>query len=77
MKTRFFFLLLAAVLLGSVSVNAQSNKAPKKAESETPLKGDVNGDGKVDVADIVAIIQIMKNSGGTGGETTYYWYEVY
>lgn len=74
MKTRFFFLLLAAVLLGSVSVNAQSNKAPKKAESETPLKGDVNGDGKVDVADIVAIIQIMKNSGGTGGETTYYWY---
>jgi len=35
MKTRFFFLLLAAVLLGSVSVNAQSNKAPKKAESET------------------------------------------
>lgn len=65
MKTRFFFLLLAAVLLGSVSV---------KAQSETPLKGDVNGDGKVDVADIVAIIEIMKNNGGTTGETTYYWY---
>lgn len=65
MKTRFFFLLLAAVLLGSVSV---------KAQSETPLKGDVNGDGKVDVADIVAILEIMKNSGGTTEETTYYWY---
>lgn len=64
MKTRFFFLLLAAVLLGSVSV---------KAQSETPLKGDVNGDGKVDVADIVAIIEIMKNNGGTS-EKTYYWY---
>ena len=64
MKTRFFFLLLAAVLLGSVSV---------KAQSETPLKGDVNGDGKVDVADIVAVIEIMKNNGGTS-EKTYYWY---
>lgn len=65
MKTRFFFLLLAAVLLGSVSV---------KAQSETPLKGDVNGDGKVDVADIVAILEIMKNNGDTTGETKYYWY---
>ena len=64
MKTRFFFLLLAAVLLGSMSV---------KAQSETPLKGDVNGDGKVDVADIVAVIEIMKNNGGTT-ETKYYWY---
>lgn len=64
MKTRFFFLLLAAVLLGSVSV---------KAQSETPLKGDVNGDGKVDVADIVAVIEIMKNNDGTT-ETKYYWY---
>ena len=74
MKTRFIFLLLATVLLGSVSVNAQSKKAPKKAESETPLKGDVNGDGKVDVADIVAILKIMKDGGGTSEGTKYYWY---
>lgn len=72
MKTKIIFLLLAAVLLGSVSVNARSKKAPKKTESTTPIKGDVNGDGKVDVADIVAIIAIMKN-GGTG-EKKYYWY---
>ena len=65
MKTRFFFLLLAAVLLGSVSV---------KAQSETPLKGDVNGDGKVDVADIVAILEIIKKNSSTPGETKYYWY---
>lgn len=64
MKTRFFFLLLAAVLLGGVSV---------KAQSDTPLKGDVNEDGKVDVADIVAVIKIMKNNGGTT-EKVYYWY---
>lgn len=66
MKTRFFFLLLAAVLLGSVSV---------KAQSETPLKGDVNGDGKVDVADIVAILEIIKKNSSTPGETILlvYW----
>ncbi len=38
------------------------------------LKGDVKGDGVVDVADINAIIQIMKDGGGTGEETKYYWY---
>ena len=63
MKTRI--LSLAAMLLMSVCTYAQS---------ETPLKGDVNGDGKVDVADIVAVIEIMKNNGGTTEETTYYWY---
>ena len=40
---------------------------------ETPLKGDVNEDGKVDVADINAIIKIMKDGGGTSGETIYYF----
>ena len=59
-------MLLAAMLLASVYVFAQSNKEP--------LKGDVNGDGKVDAADITAIIKIMKDAGGTAGEKTYYWY---
>ena len=62
MKRIFTF---AAMLLMSVCTFAQSS---------TPLKGDVNGDGKVDVADIVAVIEIMKNGGGTAGETRYYWY---
>ena len=44
-------MLLAAVLLSCASTMAQNS----------PLKGDVNGDGKVDVADIVAILEIMKN----------------
>ena len=65
MKTKFFFLL--AALLLSVSAFAQSG-------NNEPLKGDVNGDGKVDVADINAVIKIMKDGGGTSGETTYYWY---
>ena len=65
MKTKFM-MLLAAMLL-SASAFAQS-------DNNEPLKGDVNGDGKVDVADINEIIKIMKEAGGTAGETVYKWY---
>ena len=61
------FILMAAMLL-SVGTFAQSEN------NGTPLKGDVNGDGVVDVADIAAIIEIMKNGGGTAEKTKYYWY---
>ena len=66
MKQRIF-MLLAAMLLGSASAFAQSG-------NNEPLKGDVNGDGKVDFADITAVIKIMKDGGGTSEETIYYWY---
>ena len=63
MKTKFFFLL--AALLLSVCAFAQSGNGT--------LKGDVNNDGTVDVADINAVIDIMKNGGGTGEETKCYF----
>ena len=67
MKTKKF-LLMAAMLLTNVCTFAQS-------ENNEPLKGDVNGNGKVDVADITAIIEIiMKNGSGTSQETKYYFY---
>ena len=67
MKTKKFF-LMAAMLLTSMCAFAQS-------ENNEPLKGDVNGDGKVDVADLTAIVKIiMENSGGTVEENKYYWY---
>ena len=65
MNTKKFFMLLAAVLLGSASAMAQSG-------NNEPLKGDVNGDGKVDVGDITAVIKIMKENATQ--PTTYYWY---
>lgn len=69
MKTKFTIVLTALFLLVGICANAQvKNQTPKRAESETPIKGDVNGDGRVDVADIAAIIEIMKNNGGTGTE---------
>ena len=62
--TKRFFMLLAAVLLSSANLFAQSSE---------PLKGDVNGDGVVDVADVVAVIDIIAKS-QNDSETTYYWY---
>lgn len=64
MKKIFSFVFAAMMLLVSSSAMAQS---------ET-LKGDVNADGVVDVADIAAIIKIMQEAGGAVEETKYYWY---
>lgn len=50
MKTKTIF-MLAAMLLMSMGAFAQSG-------NNTPAKGDVNNDGTVDVADIVAVIDI-------------------
>ena len=62
MKRIYLFVLTALMMLMSTSAMAQS---------ET-VKGDVNGDGVVDVADIAAVIKIMTNNGDT--EKKYYWY---
>lgn len=67
MNTKKLFMLLAAVLLGSVSAIAQSG-------NNEPLKGDVNEDGTVDVADLVDVIKILKDAGGAVGEKMCYWY---
>lgn len=64
MKTKKLF-LTAAMLLMSVCSFAQNDN--------TPLKGDVNEDGKVDVADIAAVINIMKNGGGTTDGKLYFY----
>ena len=62
MKRIYLFVLTALMMLMSTSAMAQS---------ET-VKGDVNGDGVVDVADIAAVIKIMTNNGDI--EKKYYWY---
>lgn len=73
MKTKFTIVLTALFLLVGICANAQvKNQTPQRAESETPIKGDVNGDGRVDVADIAAIIEIMKNNGGGDGKNYFY-----
>lgn len=61
MKKKILSLLAAFFMLFGTSAMAQV---------DSTLEGDVNGDGVVDVADIAAVIQIMKETQGT----TYYWY---
>ena len=61
MKTKFFTLFAAMMLLFGAKAMAQTD-------------GDVNGDGKVDEQDITAIIQIMQEAGGVAEPTKYYWY---
>ena len=61
MKQKLFMMLAALMVLGTSAM----------AQSET-LKGDVNGDGVVDVADIAAVIKIMTDNGSI--ETKYYYY---
>ena len=62
MKRIYLFVLSALMMLMSTSAMAQS---------ET-VKGDVNGDGVVDVADIAAVIKIMTENGSI--QKKYYWY---
>lgn len=62
---RLFFLLLAVVLLDSMSSSAQVTEAELQ-------RADVNGDGNVDVADMVGIIDIINNVGKTDGDYKYY-----
>ena len=61
MKKTLLFVLTAFFMLFGTSAMAQG---------DSTLKGDVNEDGVVDVADIAAVIQIMKEAQGT----QYYWY---
>ena len=62
MKRIYSFVLASLMMLMSTSAMAQS---------ET-VKGDVNGDGVVDVADIAAVIKIMTENGDI--KKKYYWY---
>ena len=61
MKTKFFTLFAAFVLLFSANASAQTN-------------GDVNEDGVVNEQDIAAILEIMAEAGGVKEQTKYYWY---
>lgn len=64
MKTKFFF-FLAMLLMSSVGAFAQS-------ETKTPLKGDVNEDGEVNAADVVALVDIIMKKNVDPNK--YYWY---
>ena len=63
MKKKLLFVLAAFFMLFGTSAMAQV---------DSTLKGDVNEDGVVDVADIAAVIAIIKQN--AEANPTYYWY---
>ena len=60
------FIILATMLQISMVAYAQNGNSD-------PLRGDVNGDGKVDLADVTELVNIIL-SNSTAPATTYYWY---
>ena len=63
MKKKILSLLAAFFILFGTSAMAQV---------DSTLEGDVNGDGVVDIADITAVIAIIKQN--AEANPTYYWY---
>ena len=51
------------VRIYNYALTAEEVKQAMKLEVESPVKGDVNGDGTVDVADISSIISVMAGDG--------------
>ena len=64
MKSKLIITLTALLMLGGISAMAQGSNP----------KGDINEDGVVNAADVVALVNIIMNGGGSSGETKYYWY---
>lgn len=60
------FIILATMLQISMVAYAQNGNSD-------PLRGDVNGDGKVDLADVTELVNIIL-SNSTAPTATYYWY---
>ena len=59
MKTKLIITLTALLMLVGIGAQAQTdNQTPSSAES-TDLEGDLNHDGKVDVADVTYLVNII------------------
>jgi len=58
-----FTILTTLLLLSGISLKAQSNSGDVK----TYAKGDINEDGYVNAADVVALVEIIMKGEGTGG----------
>ena len=74
MKTKLIITLTAVLMLVGISAQAQTgNQTPANAEN-TGLEGDVNHDGKVDVADVTYIVNLIMKNKSEAKDGTYYWY---
>ncbi len=70
MRTRFWATLSALLMLTSVSVNAQVDNQMSALTRGSSSKGDLNGDGKVNVADVVTLVNLIMKSDDNSDDTT-------
>ena len=70
MKTKLIITLTALLMLVGINAQAQvSSQTTTRAES-TELEGDLNHDGKVNVADVTYLVDLIMKQSTSG----YYWY---
>ena len=74
MKTKLIITLIALLMLVGIGAQAQTdNQTPASTES-TDLEGDLNHDGKVDVADVTYLVNLIMKNQSEAKDGTYYWY---
>ena len=71
MNSRLFITLATLLMLTGISAKAEvKNLAPTRGGDTTFEKGDINEDGEVNAADVVALVDIIMKKGSTNDEAT-------
>ena len=72
---RHLFIVLLLLFVSATTMAQTRNENTEKNLTEWSTRADVNGDGVVNMQDVLAIIAIMQKAGGVSdGKTKYYWY---
>lgn len=69
MRTRFLATLTALLMLTNVCLNAQVDNQASGLTRGTSTVGDLNGDGKVNVADVVTLVNLIMKSEENSDDT--------
>ena len=74
MKTKLITTLTALLLLVGIGAQAQTDNQTRANAESTDLEGDLNHDGKVDVADVTYLVNLIMKNKSEAKDGTYYWY---
>ena len=70
MKTKLIITLTALLMLVGINAQAQVSSQTTTCAESTELEGDLNHDGKVNVADVTYLVDLIMKQSTSG----YYWY---
>ena len=74
MNTKFITTLTALLMLVGIGAQAQTDNQTRANAESTDLEGDLNHDGKVDVADVTYLVNLIMKNKSEAKDGTYYWY---